>query len=214
MPEGGSANLRTLEPQNPELYINTAGVGTFEHNHHYGAEKIRAGDRVFINGTIGDHEAAIVLARGQFDFRARLASDCAPLNGMIQSLIRSGADIRMMRDPTRGGVATTLNEIADAAGLGIVIDETKLPVRPAVRGVCELLGLEPIYLANEGKVLVIAARKDEARLLGALRRHATGKSGAVIGEVTSERQGVWLQTRFGSLRPLLMLEGQQLPRIC
>jgi len=203
-----------LDHSSPELYINTSGVGTFEHDHRYGAEKIQAGDKVFINGTIGDHEAAIVLARGQFDFRAKLASDCAPLNGLIQGLIRSGANIRMMRDPTRGGVATTLNEIADAAELGIIIDEAKLPIRPPVRGICELLGMEPVYLANEGKVLVVAARKDESRLLSSMRRHATGKAGAVIGEVTSERQGVWLQTRFGSLRPLLMLEGQQLPRIC
>jgi hydrogenase expression/formation protein HypE len=205
---------RFSESSSPELYINTAGVGTFEHNHRYGAEKVKAGDRILINGTIGDHEAAIVLARGQFDFRARLASDCAPLNKMIRGLIRSGADIRMMRDPTRGGVATTLNEIADAAGLGIVIDEAKLPIRPAVRGICELLGLEPVYLANEGKVLCVVARGDEDRILKTMQGHALGRSGAIIGEVTRERKGVWLKTALGSLRPLLMLEGQQLPRIC
>ena len=203
-----------FESSNPELYINTSGIGVFEHNHEYGAEYIRAGDKVFINGFIGDHEAAIALARGQFDFRAKLASDCAPLNGLIRNLIWSRAHIRMMRDPTRGGVATTLNEIADAAGLGIVIEEAKLPVRPEVHGICELLGMEPVYMANEGKVLVIAAADDETGLVRAMHRNALGRSGTAIGEVVAERKGVWLKTRFGSLRPLLMLEGQQLPRIC
>jgi hydrogenase expression/formation protein HypE len=207
-------NPRIPEPLSPELFINTSGVGVFEHRFRFGPENIRAGDKVLINGTIGDHEAAIVLARGEFDFHAQLKSDCAPLNGLVGRLIGGGGRIRMMRDPTRGGVATTLNEIADAAGLGIVIDEAKLPVRPAVRGVCELLGLEPVYLANEGKVLCVVARGDEDRILKTMRRHALGRSGAIIGEVTRERKGVWLKTALGSLRPLLMLEGQQLPRIC
>jgi hydrogenase expression/formation protein HypE len=205
---------RPLDHSSPELYINTSGVGVFEHNHEYGAEHIRAGDKVFINGFIGDHEAAIALARGQFEFRAKLTSDCAPLNGLIRDLIRTKAHIRMMRDPTRGGVATTLNEIADAAGLGIVIEESKLPVRPEVHGICELLGMEPVYMANEGKVLVIAAAHDETELVRAMRRSELGRSGLAIGEVRAERKGVWLKTRFGSLRPLLLLEGQQLPRIC
>jgi hydrogenase expression/formation protein HypE len=205
---------RPLDHSSPELYINTSGVGVFAHNHEYGAANIRAGDKVFINGFIGDHEAAIALARGQFAFRAKLASDCAPLNGLISGLIRSRAHIRMMRDPTRGGVATTLNEIADAAGLGIVIEESKLPIRPEVHGICELLGMEPVYMANEGKVLILAAASDETKLVQAMRRNKLGKSGTAIGAVVAERKGVWLKTRFGSLRPLLMLEGQQLPRIC
>lgn len=209
-----ASSPRVLESSNPELYINTSGIGVFEHNHEYDAEHVRAGDKVLINGFIGDHEAAIALARGQFDFRAKLASDCAPLNGLIRDLIRTKAHIRMMRDPTRGGVATTLNEIADAAGLGIVIEESKLPVRPEVHGICELLGMEPVYMANEGKVLVIAAAQNETELVRAMRRNELGKSGTAIGEVVAERKGVWLKTRFGSLRPLLMLEGQQLPRIC
>jgi hydrogenase expression/formation protein HypE len=207
-------NPRILDSSNPELYINTSGIGVFGHNHVYGAEYIRAGDKVFINGFIGDHEAAIALARGQFDFRAKLASDCAPLNGLIRDLIRTQAHIRMMRDPTRGGVATTLNEIADAAGLGIVIEESKLPVRPEVHGICELLGMEPVYMANEGKVLIIAAAGDETELVRAMRRNELGRAGLAIGDVVAESKGVWLKTRFGSLRPLLMLEGQQLPRIC
>jgi len=209
-----SLNPRTPEPLNPELFINTSGVGSFEHNLRFGPENIRTGDKVLINGTIGDHEAAIVLARGEFDFHAQLKSDCAPLNGLIARLIRGGGRIRMMRDPTRGGVATTLNEIADAAGLGIILDERALPIRPEVRGVCELLGLEPPYLANEGKVLCVVARGDEDKLLKTMQGHALGRSGAIIGEVTREYRGVWLRTALGSLRPLLMLEGQHLPRIC
>ena len=197
-----------------ELYINTSGLGVYGHDHHYGAERIRPGDKILINGSIGDHEAAIVLARGQFEFRAKLKSDCAPLNGLVASLIRTGANIKMMRDPTRGGVATTLNEIAQAAKLGIIIHEDALVVKPAVHGVCELLGFEPLYLANEGKVLVVVAARDETRLQSAMRRHPLGRAGSVIAEVTDKRQGVWLKTKLGSLRPILMLEGQQLPRIC
>jgi hydrogenase expression/formation protein HypE len=197
-----------------ELFINTSGVGTFAGNRRYGAEQIRAGDRILINGSIGDHEAAIVLARGEFSFKGRLASDCAPLNDLIGRLTAGGVAVRMMRDPTRGGVATTLNEIAGAAGLGITIDEAALRVRAEVHGVCELLGLEPLYLANEGKVLIAVSAESEARALSILRRHPLGRAAAAIGEVTAERQGVWLKTRLGSLRPVLMLEGQQLPRIC
>jgi hydrogenase expression/formation protein HypE len=198
----------------PELFINTSGLGTIPPGVHLGAEHVRPGDRVLINGSIGDHEAAIVLARGEFEFQGNLRSDCAPLNDLVQGLIRAGVRIRMMRDPTRGGVATTLNEIAEASGLGIVIQEAALAVKPQVRGVCELLGLEPPYLANEGKVLVVIDRRDAAQALTRLRRHPRGRQASAIADVTDERTGVWLQTRLGAMRPLLMLEGQQLPRIC
>ena len=203
-----------LDCSSAELFINTSGVGTCTDRCRYGAERIRPGDRVLINGSIGDHEAAIVLARGEFSFRGNLKSDCAPLNGLIRELVETGAGIRMMRDPTRGGVATTLNEIAGASGLGIIIDEAALTVRPEVHGVCELLGFEPLYLANEGKVLVVVEPESETKALSALRRHQLGRKAAIIAEVTDKREGVWLQTRLGSLRPVLMLEGQQLPRIC
>jgi len=198
----------------PELFINTSGIGFFEHRAHFGAEHIRPGDRILINGSIGDHEAAVVLARGEFEFKGRVKSDCASLNGLIQNLVQARVGIRMMRDPTRGGVATTLNEIAQASELGIVIQESALPVKPAVRGVCELLGFEPLYLANEGKALIVIARQDSARALARLRRHPLGRQSVEIAEVTDQREGVWLQTRLGTLRPVLMLEGQQLPRIC
>jgi hydrogenase expression/formation protein HypE len=242
-----TGDTKVIERSNgPELYINTSGVGTYEHRRHFGAEHIRPGDKVLINGSIGDHEAAIVLARGQFEFPtrdqeprtrnqrfttktprrqeprtknqepsfARLASDCAPLNGLIVTLIRSGAGIRMMRDPTRGGVATTLNEVAEACGLGIIIDESALLVKPAVQGVCALLGFEPLYLASEGRVLVVVAARDATRLAATMRRHSLGRQGARIAEVSDRLKGVWLKTRIGSLRPVLMLEGLQLPRIC
>jgi hydrogenase expression/formation protein HypE len=209
-----TGDTKVIETGQLELFINTSGVGSYEHDHRYEPGRVKAGDRILINGSIGDHEAAVVLARGQFEFKARLKSDCAPLNGLIRRAIASGADIKMMRDPTRGGVATTLNEIADASGLGIIIHESALTVKPEVHGVCELLGLEPLYLANEGKALIVAARRDEDKLLSALRRHPLGREATVIAEVTGRREGVWLETRLGSLRPVLMLEGQQLPRIC
>jgi hydrogenase expression/formation protein HypE len=213
-PITGSLDHWTTRPPASELYINTSGVGVYDHNLRFGAEHIRSGDRILINGSIGDHEAAIVLARGEFEFTGTLKSDCAPLNGLIQTLISSGAGIRMMRDPTRGGVATTLNEIAQASGLGIIIDEASLNVRPKVLAVCALLGFEPLYLANEGKVLIVVAPDSEDKAISALRRHPLGSSAAAIAEVTGQREGVWLKTRLGSLRPVLMLEGQQLPRIC
>jgi hydrogenase expression/formation protein HypE len=198
----------------PELFINTAGIGTIAPGLRLGPEFVRPGDRILVNGSIGDHEAAIVVARGEFGFRTRLASDCAPLHGLIERLLRARLRVRMMRDPTRGGVATTLNEIADASGLGIIIDEAALPVRPEVQGLCEMLGLEPLYLANEGKVLVVLAGRDADPACRLLRRLALGRRASTIAEVTDKRAGVWLRTRLGSLRPLLMLEGAQLPRIC
>lgn len=209
-----TGDTKVIEAGSPELYINTAGIGVFRHRHLYGAEQVQPGDTVIISGTLGDHEAAIILARGEFDFRAPLKSDCAPLHRLIEELIQTRAAIKMMRDPTRGGVATTLNEIAGATGLGIVIDEAALPVRPEVQGVSSLLGIDPLYLANEGKVIVVVAARDAERLLAVMRRHPLGRRAALIAQITGERRGVWLKTRLGAFRPILMLEGQQLPRIC
>ncbi|MDH5684826.1 MAG: AIR synthase-related protein, partial [candidate division WOR-3 bacterium] len=169
---------------------------------------------VLINGAIGEHETAIILARGQFEFKAKIISDCASLNGLITNLLKTNNKIRMMRDPTRGGLATTLNEIAELSNLGIIIDESKILIKPAVKGICELLGFDPLYLANEGKVVIIAARSEEKRLLAKMRKHRLGKQANVIGEIVKQPKGVWVKTKLGSIKPLLMLEGQQLPRIC
>ncbi|MDH5186779.1 MAG: hydrogenase expression/formation protein HypE [candidate division WOR-3 bacterium] len=197
-----------------EIYITTSGVGVYNNNYRLGAEKVQTGDLVLINGAIGEHETAIILARGQFEFKAKIISDCASLNGLITNLLKTNNKIRMMRDPTRGGLATTLNEIAELSNLGIIIDESKILIKPAVKGICELLGFDPLYLANEGKVVIIAARSEEKRLLAKMRKHRLGKQANVIGEIVKQPKGVWVKTKLGSIKPLLMLEGQQLPRIC
>jgi hydrogenase expression/formation protein HypE len=176
-------------------------------------ELVKPGDRVFVNGPIGEHEAAIAVARGAYRFKGRTESDCAALDGLVLPLLAKPG-VRLMRDPTRGGLATTLNEFAEATGLGFVIDEEALPVSSHVRGVAELLGLDPLYMANEGKVVLVADAKTGPRLLARMRRHKLGRQAVGIGEVVRKPQGVWLKTRLGSLRPLIMLEGERLPRIC
>jgi hydrogenase expression/formation protein HypE len=196
-----------------ELYVNTTGIGTLLPRVQLGPERVKPGDAILINGPIGEHEAAIAVARGAYRFKGRAESDCAALDGLILPLL-AGPGIRLMRDPTRGGLATTLNEFAEATGLGFVIDEAALPISGHVHGVAELLGLSPFYMANEGKVVVIADRKVEARLLARMRGNRLGRQAGHIGEVVKKPEGVWLKTRLGSLRPLIMLEGEQLPRIC
>jgi hydrogenase expression/formation protein HypE len=195
------------------LYINTTGIGRVRAGVRLGPEHVRPGDALLVNGTVGDHEAAIAVARGVYRFRANVRSDCAPLNGLTRELVAAGG-VRMMRDPTRGGVATTLNEIADSTGLGFVIEETALPVSKPVRGIAELLGMDPLYMANEGKVITIADRRRADNLVRLMHAHRYGRRGRRMGQVVAEPRGVWLRTRLGSLRRLIMLEGEQLPRIC
>ncbi len=209
-----TGDTKVIEKGNDEgLYINTTGIGTVKARVKLGPERVKAGDAILLNGNIGEHEAAVAVARGAFRFRAKLASDCASLGGLIQKLV-SRPGVKMMRDPTRGGLATTLNEIAEATGLGFVLDEELVPVSRGVRGVAELLGLDPLYMANEGKVVVIASPAAEKRLIGQMRRHPYGRKACRVGQVVTKPRGVWLRTSIGSLRPLIMLEGQQLPRIC
>lgn len=196
-----------------EMYINTTGLGRVGPGVKLGAGQVRPGDKLLINGGIGEHEAAIAVARGAYRFRAAVRSDGAPLAGLTRALVRGGG-VRMMRDPTRGGLATALNEFADATGLGFVVDEAELPVSRAVRGVAELLGLDPLYMANEGKVVVVADPARAGQLVRAMRQHRYGREARTIGEVVRRPGGAWLRTRLGSLRPLMMLEGEQLPRIC
>jgi hydrogenase expression/formation protein HypE len=196
-----------------ELYVNTTGIGTLLPRANLAPERVKPGDAILINGPIGEHEAAIAVARGAYRFKGKAESDCAALDRLVLPLLAKPG-IGLMRDPTRGGLATTLNEMAEATKLGFVIDETALPIASHVHGVAELLGLSPFYMANEGKVVVVAEHRAEARLLAEMRKHRLGRQAASIGEVVKKPQGVWLKTRLGSLRPLIMLEGQQLPRIC
>lgn len=197
-----------------KLFLTTSGVGLIPKGVHISGKNARDGDAVVINGTIADHGVAILAARGNFKFKGAFASDCAPLNHLVDAMLATRARIGVLRDPTRGGVATTLNEIASASGVGIVIEEALLPLNPVVRSACDLLGLDPLYVANEGKVLACVGPDGAPAVLRTLKRNPLGRKGTVIGTVTKTRTGVWLKTRAGGLRPLPMLEGDQLPRIC
>jgi hydrogenase expression/formation protein HypE len=195
------------------VYINTTGTGAVRPGVHLGPQRVKPGDALLINGPIGQHEAAIAVARGGFGFKSGVRSDCAPLGRMIDRMLRLKG-VRMMRDPTRGGLATTLNEIADATGLGFIVDEGLLPVSKTVRGIAELLGFDVMYMANEGRALTVADPARADRLVETMRADTQGRGARRIGEVVRGPAGVWLRTRFGSLRRLIMLEGEQLPRIC
>lgn len=195
------------------LYINTAGIGLVKYP-GLGPDKMRPGDAVLISGTAGDHGAAVMLARDGL-MEGEIRSDCAALNGLAFALLDSGAQVRVLRDPTRGGVATTLCEFAESAKLGIELDEAAIPVRRDVSAACALLGLDPLYCANEGKMLAVVAPEDAQAALAALRSRPEGANAAIIGRVTVERPGrAALRTAAGGARLLQKLAGAQLPRIC
>lgn len=195
------------------VYITTSGIGVVRYP-GLGPERMRPGDAVLISGTAGDHGAAVMLARDAL-MEGEIRSDCAALNGLVRAVLESGAQVRVLRDPTRGGVATTLCEFAESAALGIELDEAAIPVRRDVSAACALLGLDPLYCANEGKMLAVVAAKDAERALAAMRGVPEGKNAAIIGRVISERPGkVVLRTAMGGGRILQKLAGAQLPRIC
>ena len=195
------------------VYITTSGIGVVRYP-GLGPERMRPGDAVLISGTAGDHGAAVMLARDAL-MEGEIRSDCAALNGLVRAVLESGAQVRVLRDPTRGGVATTLCEFAESAALGIELDEAAIPVRRDVSAACALLGLDPLYCANEGKMLAVVAAKDEERALAAMRSVPEGKNAAIIGRVISERPGkVVLRTAMGGSRILQKLAGAQLPRVC
>jgi hydrogenase expression/formation protein HypE len=197
------------------VFITTAGVGFVPADRSLGPELVRPGDRVLISGTIGDHGMAVMLARGDLALDADIRSDTAPVAGLVEEVLAAAPGTRWMRDPTRGGVATVCNELARDTGLAVVLDETALPVRPVVTGACDLLGIDPLYVANEGKVVVVVAAADADAALAAMRGHSVGGDAAIIGEVVAEPEGiVVLRTSFGSTRIVDMLVGDPLPRIC
>ena len=196
------------------LFINTAGVGWVPAGVHLSGHLARPGDVVLVSGTVGDHGMAVMSQREGLRFSTALESDCAPLHGLVAEMLRAG-EVHALRDPTRGGLATTLNEIATQSDVGIEIEETRVPVRAAVRGACEMLGLDPLYVANEGKAVVVVAADDAARILQAMRAHHYGRDAAIIGQIVDAHRGrVVLRTALGSRRLLDMLTGEQLPRIC
>jgi len=197
------------------IFVNTAGIGYLPQDRQLGKSRITPGDRVIVTGFIGDHAVAILKARQELNIDVNILSDCRPLNNLTEKLFDKISGIRIMRDPTRGGLATTLNEFLDEKRFGIRIIEDTVPVRDAVRGVCEPLGFDPLYLANEGKIVMIVARESAAAALRILHSHPDGVDAAVIGEIIANPTGhVLLKTRVGTERVLDMLTGEMLPRIC
>ena len=198
-----------------QLFINTAGIGWIRPGINLSGRNAKPGDRILLSGYLGDHEVAVLSQREGFKFEGQLMSDCAPLNDLVGKMLDACASIRCMRDPTRGGLATTLNEIASTSNVGMVIEEEKIPVRESVKGICELLGLDPLYLANEGKLIAICPPNEAEPLLEVIRNHPLGRNAEIIGRVTEEnRTRVVLHTLIGGHRILDMLTGGQYPRIC
>ncbi|HBC92327.1 MAG TPA: hydrogenase expression/formation protein HypE [Pelotomaculum sp.] len=196
------------------IYINTAGIGIVDEKLNISAKNAQPGDKVIISGTIGDHGMTILSLREGLSFKADLRSDCAPLNGLVKELLCFGNDIHVLRDPTRGGIASSLNEIAVSSNTGMIIDESCLPFKPQVKASCELLGLDPLHLANEGKFIVIVAASAADNVLEVLHGHEYGKDAVIIGEVTDKARKVALRTYIGSTRIIDIASGELLPRIC
>jgi hydrogenase expression/formation protein HypE len=196
-------------------YVNTAGVGVIAPDVSVGVASAQPGDAIIVSGPIGDHGITIMLARGELDIEADVVSDTAPLNGLVADLLRAVPGVRAMRDATRGGVATILNEIARAADVGVLASEDDIPVRPEVRGACELLGIDPMYVACEGRLVAVVPGDRADAAVHALRGHPLGAEAAVIGEVVADQPGiVRLKTTFGGTRIVDLLVGDPLPRIC
>ena len=197
------------------LYISTAGIGLIPAGRVLGPDLVRPGDRVLVSGTIADHGMAVMLARGDLALEADIRSDTAPVNDLVEALLAAAPSTRWLRDPTRGGLGTVCNELARDANLAIVLDESSLPIAPAVVGACDLLGIDPLYVANEGKVVAVVAPDEVDAALAAMRADPIGGAAAVVGEVAAEPEGiVVLRTSFGGTRIVDMLVGDPLPRIC
>lgn len=197
------------------LFINTAGVGVVAPGLDISGSNARPGDRVILSGTLGDHGIAVMSQREGLQFSSPVTSDCAPLNRLVAEMVESGAEMHCLRDPTRGGLASTLNEFASSSGVGIRIEEDKIPVSEAVCGACELLGFDPLYVANEGKLVAVVAAEGAGDLLDIMRRNRYARQSAIIGEVVADHIGrVVMRTAMGASRIVDMLVGEQLPRIC
>ena len=197
------------------LFINTTGIGVVDDSVHLSIESVRPGDVVIVSGYVGDHGMAVMLAREALELEADIMSDSAAVHTLVADLLEAAPNTRTIKDPTRGGVGTTLNEIAQRARVAISVDEERVPVRIAVRGACEILGLDPLHIANEGKIVAVVPREEAAAALAALRSHSLGADAAIVGEVQAEPVGmVLLRTGIGGSRVLDMLVGDPLPRIC
>jgi hydrogenase expression/formation protein HypE len=197
------------------LFINTAGVGTVPAGIRVSGRNVRPGDAVLLSGSVGDHGMAVMSQREGLRFATALESDCAPLNGLVAAMLAAARTLHALRDPTRGGLATTLNEWAGSSSVGIELQEDRIPVRPEVRGACEMLGLDPLYVANEGKLIAAVPPDQVEAVLAAMRGHEHGRRAEVIGQAVADHPGrVVLRTTLGTRRVLNVLAGEQLPRIC
>ena len=198
-----------------KLFITTTGVGRVPAGANISAANLQAGDKIILSGSIGDHGMAILTSREGLSFASRVQSDTAALNGLVARMLQASPTIHAMRDPTRGGLATTLNEFAAASGVGIVLQEAAIPVRPEVRGACEVLGIDPMYVANEGKLVAVVPGEVADTVVAAMRSHPLGREAAIIGEVVAENRGmVVMRNALGAQRIVDMPVGEQLPRIC
>jgi hydrogenase expression/formation protein HypE len=203
-----------------QIFITTTGIGVIENGVHISADRAQPGDQIILSGYLGDHGIAIMSQREGLEFEGAIASDCASLNGLVAAMLSTPAAgaanfLHCLRDPTRGGAATTLNEIAKRAGVGMILQERSIPVRESVRGACEVLGLDPLYVANEGKLIAIVAPEMTQAVLAQMRQHELGRDAAIIGEVVGEHPGmVLMKTQIGGTRVLDVMFGEQLPRIC
>jgi hydrogenase expression/formation protein HypE len=198
-----------------KVFINTSGIGIIQEGINISGANAKPGDRIIITGDIGDHGCSILLDREMLDISSNIKSDCAPLNILIQNVLEVTTDIHVLRDPTRGGLATTLNEIAGQSKVGIKLNESQLPIKEEVKGICELLGMDPLYMANEGKMIIIAPEDKVKTILEILRKNENGINACVIGEVLEAPVNkVFIKTITGGSRIIDMLVGDQLPRIC
>jgi len=197
------------------VFITTTGVGVVPEGVDISGDRARPGDRILVNGTIGDHGVAIMSLRENLEFATTIASDTAALHGLVAAMVAAVPRIHCLRDPTRGGLATTLNELARQSGCGMMIHEKRIPVQPQVSAACEFLGLDPLYVANEGKLVAIAAAADAENVLAAMRMHPLGRNAAMIGEAIADpHHFVQMESSFGGTRIVDWLTGEQLPRIC
>jgi hydrogenase expression/formation protein HypE len=197
------------------LYINTTGIGIIPQNINISGARAQPGDVIIVSGSIGDHGIAVLAARGELNFGTQIMSDVAPLNGLISDMLADTFAVHVLRDPTRGGLATSLNEIAIQSNVGISIIEEAIPVKPAVAAACEMLGFDPLYVANEGKLIAIVEKKYAEKLLSIIKNHPLGSDASIIGTVTEHANDhVTLKTFFGTTRMVDMLSGEMLPRIC
>ena len=198
-----------------KIFINTSGIGVIPEGIQVGSRNAQVGDKIIINGSIATHGIAIMSVREGLEFESPIKSDTAPLNGLVEAMFQASRNIHVLRDPTRGGVASSLNEIAESSRVGIRIDADAIPLTEPVRGACEILGLDPLYVANEGKLLAFVPAVDAENVLGAMRNHPLGIESRILGEVVTEHSGiVVMRTSIGGTRVVDMLSGEQLPRIC